>query len=74
MFPVFDLILYSIFLAMNYKIWNEAKPFVSYINFMMLGYFAGINMLVGITEVEFYYLVAYLLFRNFFTNWVMWKW
>lgn len=41
---------------------------------MQLGYFAGITMLVGITEVEFYYLVAYLLFRNFFTNWVMWKW
>lgn len=32
------------------------------------------TILVGITEVEFYYLLAYLLFRNFFVNWVMWKW
>lgn len=24
--------------------------------------------------MEFYYLTAYLLFRNFFSNWVMWKW
>ena len=32
------------------------------------------TLLVGVTEVEFYYLVGYMLFRNFFSNWVMWKW
>lgn len=31
-------------------------------------------MLIGYTEVEFYYLCAYLIFRNVFTNWVMWRW
>ena len=39
-----------------------------------MGYFVGMTLLVGVTEVEFYYLVAYMLFRNFFTNWVMYKW
>ena len=31
-------------------------------------------MLIGYTEVEFYYLISYLIFRNIFSNWVMWKW
>ena len=59
---------------MNSKIPEMAKDFLSTVQFLLLGYFVGMNLLVGVTEVEFYYLVAYMLFRNFFSNWIMWKW
>ena len=59
---------------MNNKIPEMAKDFLSTVQFLLLGYFVGMNLLVGVTEVEFYYLVAYMLFRNFFSNWIMWKW
>lgn len=74
LFPLWDLLLYAFYLTMNAHITKLSQKFLSYVNFLMLGYFAGITMLIGITEVEFYYLLAYLLFRNFFVNWVMWRW
>lgn len=74
-YPILDLILYSCLLALNSSIrLHYAKPLLSFVQFYLIGYFAGITMLASVTEVEFYYLVAYLLFRNFFTNWVMWRW
>lgn len=74
LFPLFDLAIYILFLLMNAHISKLATKFLSYVNFFMLGYFVGMTVLVGITEVEFYYLLAYLFFRNFFVNWVMWRW
>jgi hypothetical protein len=74
LFPLFDLLFYAILLVGNNKIHQNGRIFASYLHFMQLGYFAGMTMLVGVTEVEFYYLVAYLLFRNFFVNRVMWDW
>ena len=44
------------------------------IHFMMIGYGAGMIMLVGYTEVEFYYLIAYFIFRNVFVNHIMRRW
>jgi hypothetical protein len=41
---------------------------------LLIGYEIGFILLIGYTEVEFYYLLSYLIFRNIFTNWVMWKW
>jgi hypothetical protein len=73
-YPVIDLLLYTILLLCNAKGPVSAKPMLSFVQFMLLGYFCGIAMQASITEVEFYYLCAYMLFRNFFTNWVMYKW
>lgn len=74
LFPLFDLIFYSILLAGNSKICEKAKSFASSLHFLQLGYFVGMNMLVGVTEVEFYYLIAYVIFRNYFVTRVMEGW
>ena len=74
-YPVLDALLYGLLLVMNSSVTMAyAKPFLAFIQFYLLGYLCGITMLASVTEVEFYYLLAYILFRNFFTNWVMWKW
>ena len=44
------------------------------IHFLMVGYGAGMILLVGYTEVEFYYLIAYFIFRNVFVNHIMRRW
>lgn len=74
LFPLFDLIFYVMLLVGNAKISEKAKSFASSLHFLQLGYFVGMTMLVGVTEVEFYYLIAYMIFRNFFVNRVMWDW
>lgn len=74
-YPVLDAILYGCLLLINSSVrMTYAKPFLAFIHFYLLGYLCGITMLASVTEVEFYYLVGYVLFRNFFVNWVMWKW
>lgn len=74
-YPVLDLILYAGLLGINASVRVEyAKPMLAFVQFYLLGYLVGITMLASVTEVEFYYLVGYMLFRNFFTNWVMWRW
>ena len=74
LFPLFDLLLYSVLLGSHARLQEKAKSFSSMLHFLQLGYFVGMNLLVGVTEVEFYYLTAYLIFRNFFVNRVMWDW
>lgn len=74
LFPLWDLLLYSFLLLLNAKSPLQAKPFLSTIQYLIQGYLVGMILLVGVTEVEFYYIVAYMLFRNFFSNWVMWRW
>jgi hypothetical protein len=41
---------------------------------MLVGYGAAMVLLVGYTEVEFYYLLAYFIFRNVFVNHIMRRW
>lgn len=74
MFPIFDLILYSILLYGNSKIDEKAKLFTSVFHFLQLGYLVGTCLLVGIAEVEFYYLLSYIGLRNLFTNRLMESW
>lgn len=72
---VLDLIFYSLLLVMNAReSLKLARPLLASIQFFLIGYFVGICLLVSITEVEFYYLVGYMLFRNFFSNWIMYRW
>jgi hypothetical protein len=61
------------FLAMGAYISREVKVFHQQVHFLMVGYAVGYIMLIGYTEVEFYYLLAYFIFRNVFTNYVMFK-
>jgi hypothetical protein len=74
-YPILDIIFYVLLLVMNARDnMKLAKPLLAFIQFFILGYLAGITLLASVTEVEFYYLVGYMLFRNFFTNWVMYRW
>ena len=74
LFLLWDLLTYSLLLLLNNYLPQMGKAFASTIHYLILGYFVGINLLVGVTEVEFYYLAFYLVFRNFFTHWVMRRW
>ena len=73
-YPAWDLILYSLTLFLGTKVDDDVKPFFSTIHYFLLGYAVGITMLIGYTEVEFYYLLAYFIFRNIFVNHVMRRW
>lgn len=73
-YPVLDALLYSGLLLINSRRLETAQPMLSFVQFFLVGYLAGITLLASVTEVEFYYLVAYALFRNVFTNWVMYRW
>lgn len=73
-YPVFDLLFYAGTLALGCKIDDWIKGFFSSIHFLLLGYGVGMIMIVGYTEVEFYYLIAYFIFRNIFVNYIMRHW
>lgn len=73
-YPVLDILFYIGLLLLNAKCPQICKPLLSFVQFFLLGYFCGITMLTSVTQVQFYYLCGYMLFRNFFANWVMWKW
>lgn len=73
-YPVFDLLFYAGTLALGCKIDNWLKGFFSTIHFLLWGYGIGMILLVGYTEVEFYYLIAYFMFRNIFVNYIMRHW
>ena len=74
LYPLFDLLIYSLVLGLGSKIEDNVKGFFSAIHFLMVGYGAGLIMLVGYTEVEFYYLIGYFIFRNVFVNHIMRRW
>ena len=73
-YPLWDLGFYSLTLFLGTKVDEEFKPFFSSLHFLLLGYGIGFTLLVGYTEVEFYYLLAYFIFRNIFVNYVMRRW
>lgn len=73
-YPFVDLIMYGIVLFMGSYTSREVRTFYSQIHYLLIGYEVGFILLIGYTEVEFYYLISYLVFRNIFSNWVMWKW
>lgn len=73
-YPFIDLLMYGILLGMGAKVTKNARTFYSQIHYLLIGYEVGFILLIGYTEVEFYYLCSYLIFRNIFTNWVMWRW
>ena len=73
-YPAFDLLIFSITLLLGNKVEPNVKGFFSMLHFLMIGYAAGMIMLVGYTEVEFYYLIGYFIFRNVFVNYIMRRW
>lgn len=73
-YPIIDLIIYSCLLLLGTKMDNWLKGFFSSIHYLLLGYGVGMIMIVGYTEVEFYYLIAYFIFRNIFVNHIMRGW
>ena len=73
-YPAFDLLIYILVLLLGWKVEDGVKGFHSMIHFLMIGYGAGMIMLVGYTEVEFYYIIAYFIFRNVFVNHIMRRW
>ena len=73
-YPVIDLILYSLCLWLGTKVEDDVKALFSVIHYMLLGYGAGMILIVGYTEVEFYYLLGYFIFRNVFVNHIVRKW
>jgi hypothetical protein len=74
LYPAFDLLLYSLTLYLGTKVENNVKGLLSVIHFFLLGYGVGTVLIVGYTEVEFYYLLGYFIFRNVFVNYVMRGW
>lgn len=73
-YPFIDLIMYALILVMGNYVSHHVRTFYSQIHYLLIGYEVGFILLVGYTEVEFYYLCSYLIFRNIFSNWVMWRW
>ena len=73
-YPAIDLLFYAGTLALGCKMDNWVKGFFSTIHFLLLGYGVGMILIVGYTEVEFYYLLAYFIFRNIFVNYIMRHW
>lgn len=66
--------MYALILFLGSFTSKEVRAFHSQIHMLLVGYEVGFILLIGYTEVEFYYLISYLIFRNIFSNWVMWKW
>jgi hypothetical protein len=50
-YPAFDLLFYSLTLLLGTKIDQNLKGFFSQIHFFLIGYGAGMVLLVGYTEV-----------------------
>jgi len=73
-YPAIDLLIYSLVLLLGNKVEDSVKGLFSAIHFMLIGYGAGMILIVGYTEVEFYYLIGYFIFRNVFVNHIMRKW
>ena len=73
LYPLLDLALFSMLLGGNYFLPPEIKLFTEILHFQLVGYGVGMILLVGYTEVEFYYILGYFIFRNIFVNWVLWK-
>ena len=73
-YPLIDLVMYALILFMGSLTSKEVRTFYSQIHNLLIGYEVGFILLVGYMEVEFYYLISYLIFRNIFANWVMWNW
>lgn len=73
-YPGFDLIIYSLCLGLGTKLEPSLKGGFSMIHFLMIGYGAGMVLNCGYTEVEFYYLIGYFIFRNVFVNHIMRRW
>lgn len=73
-YPVVDLLFYAGYLVIGTKVDTWLKDFYGSLHFLLLGYGVGMIMLAGYTEVEFYYLIAYFIFRNIFVNHIMRGW
>ncbi len=50
-YPIFDVIIYSLVLWLGTKVEDNVKALFSTIHFMLLGYGAGMILIVGYTEV-----------------------
>lgn len=50
-YPAIDLLIYSVVLLLGNKVEDSVKSFFSVIHYMLLGYGAGMILIVGYTEV-----------------------
>jgi hypothetical protein len=73
-YPFVDLLLYAFTLFLGTKVENSVKNFFASIHFLLIGYAVGMILIIGYTEVEFYYLIGYFIFKNIFVNWIMRNW
>jgi hypothetical protein len=73
-YPVIDLLLYALTLYLGTKVDSSVRIFYASLHFLMIGYGVGMILIVGYTEVEFYYLLGYFIFKNIFVNWIMRNW
>lgn len=69
-FPLIDLIGYSLLIMITILCTHRARKFIEIIYFLNSGYAVGNILLTGYTEVEFYYLIGYFIFRNIVSNWI----
>lgn len=73
-YPFFDLLFYGLTLFLGTKVELSVKSFFANIHFLMIGYGVGMILIIGYTEVEFYYLIGYFIFKNIFVNWIVRNW
>jgi hypothetical protein len=72
-FPIIDLIFYSLIILITYYSEHRTIKFVKMLYFLNTGYAIGHVILFSPEDVEFYYLVVYFVIRNFVFNWILQK-
>ena len=73
-FPFIDTLLILFNWLMQYAVNEDMKLFVSTANnWLLQGYRVGIILLANFSEVEFYYMLFFMVFRNIFFNFVVKK-
>ena len=70
-FPVIDIIFYSLIIVITYYCDPHAIKFIKMLQFLNAGYAIGHVILFSPGDVEFYYLVTYFVIRNFSFNWIV---
>ena len=71
-FPIIDTLLILFNRGIQKGVSEDMKLFVSTVNnWLLQGYRVGIVLMCSLSEVEFYYLLMLILFRNLFFNYVI---
>ena len=70
-FPIIDLLLVLFGWLMQYAVSDNMKMFVSVAtNWLSMGYRVGILSRLSFAETDFYYQIAWIMFRNVLFSWV----